>query len=500
MEFKRKKIPSYLMLGTIALVVIWFNVSYFSHRISSNPQSISEYDLSDEDVAPPEDAATAGIFYPADIYQQRGADGFIKQQPAANPYCPKIMVLPHFGYRYASKIANSSYRRLASCADKIKTVFILTPAHSEIEAVWLPKATVLKTPRGEIKVNKEIVGELAANDAIFRKKKHILQQNSALKIQLVYLQQTLHNFKVVPLSYGKIVAKELAEILSAYLKEPQSLLIISADLNQSITGNDKPQENTDTDMTINPHNDCGNAAIETAKLLAKSLGLVPQMIDVTNTATEQRLSDGFAGSGWVYEETMPVVELQGLELYDHNVQNFARHQHSDLLQVVNNSIKSAKKHRHYRVKRKQYSDYMFNRGASLITAYFSNNESLSFGSLVGLKAIAADISDNIYRLLMENEALKTKGGLDAISIELLTDLEEVEYDSLDDLLAQIIPHKDGVVIRSGEREGMLPPASWKNYKTKEEFLTNLKIKAGLSPTYWSDDVKIFRFRTVEVKQ
>jgi AMMECR1 domain-containing protein len=34
----------------------------------------------------------------------------------------------------------------------------------------------------------------------------------------------------------------------------------------------------------------------------------------------------------------------------------------------------------------------------------------------------------------------------------------------------------------------------------KEFWENLKLKAGLSPKYWSEKIKVYRFRTVEIKR
>ena len=33
---------------------------------------------------------------------------------------------------------------------------------------------------------------------------------------------------------------------------------------------------------------------------------------------------------------------------------------------------------------------------------------------------------------------------------------------------------------------------------KADFMKNLKIKAGMNPSFWSDNIKVYRFRTVEI--
>lgn len=53
------------------------------------------------------------------------------------------------------------------------------------------------------------------------------------------------------------------------------------------------------------------------------------------------------------------------------------------------------------------------------------------------------------------------------------------------MLRQIVQGTDGVVLRDGNRQGLFLPSVWSEVKDKEEFLEELKLKAGMSPGYWS---------------
>ena len=55
------------------------------------------------------------------------------------------------------------------------------------------------------------------------------------------------------------------------------------------------------------------------------------------------------------------------------------------------------------------------------------------------------------------------------------------------------------MIKDGKRQGLFLPAVWEKIPDSQEFLTELKIKAGLSPSHWSESIEVFRFRTVEIK-
>ena len=87
-----------------------------------------------------------------------------------------------------------------------------------------------------------------------------------------------------------------------------------------------------------------------------------------------------------------------------------------------------------------------------------------------------------------------------ISISLLTGYEKIYYKDEEELLNKIIAGVDGIVIRDGDRQGLFLPSVWEQLPDKKDFLNNLKLKAGMSPSFWSNDINVYRFRTVEVKE
>ena len=69
------------------------------------------------------------------------------------------------------------------------------------------------------------------------------------------------------------------------------------------------------------------------------------------------------------------------------------------------------------------------------------------------------------------------------------------FTSQQDLLQQIRPGIDGLILTSGSHRGTFLPSVWESLATPEEFLSHLKLKAGLSASYWSDDIRIERYTT-----
>jgi AmmeMemoRadiSam system protein A len=86
--------------------------------------------------------------------------------------------------------------------------------------------------------------------------------------------------------------------------------------------------------------------------------------------------------------------------------------------------------------------------------------------------------------------------LEAIRIEvsLLSPLEPLEVASEGELLEQLEPGRDGVVLECGFNRGTFLPQVWEQLPAPRTFLERLKRKAGLTETCWSPELKIWRYR------
>ncbi|MCK4705335.1 MAG: AmmeMemoRadiSam system protein A [Gammaproteobacteria bacterium] len=110
---------------------------------------------------------------------------------------------------------------------------------------------------------------------------------------------------------------------------------------------------------------------------------------------------------------------------------------------------------------------------------------------VAHNAFAAAFSDPRFSPLQAHELEQ----LD-IHISILGTPEKMLFDSEDDLLTQIRPNIDGLIMEEGQRRGTFLPSVWQSVQDKKEFLNHLKMKSGLASNYWSNSIKIQRY-TVE---
>lgn len=78
---------------------------------------------------------------------------------------------------------------------------------------------------------------------------------------------------------------------------------------------------------------------------------------------------------------------------------------------------------------------------------------------------------------------------------MLSEPQPLTFDSEEDLLRQIRPGVDGLILQDGRHRGTFLPSVWESLPTPGDFLTQLKLKAGLAPDHWSDNVQIARYVT-----
>ncbi len=512
MEFDRKKIPSYLMILTIVAVAVFFNVLFFNTHISANDENIVDYDLSDEDINPVRESAVAGLFYPADVYQlDKDLDGYLEHVPSEMNSRPNMIIVPHAGYRYSAQVAAAAYKRLQPFKKQIHRVFLLGPSHRiMVNGVALPEAKSFKTPLGLVQVDTAVADELRKNP-LFVTSAAAHKDEHALEVQLPFLQKTLEDFTIIPMLYGQADSQKIADALAPFLQDDTSLLVVSTDLSHYLDYDTakavdrRTAEKIQKSERVDPHQSCGATAVNTAILLARQFGLVPKLLDMVNSGDTSGDKERVVGYGaWVYQEPAEEKPLAGIELEQRNLQNFVRHNREALLQIAHTALeKAVREQKIYHPERDEFGNVLFDKGAAFVTLKKNGRLRGCIGSIKATKAIAADIADNAFAAALHDSRFKPVAAEElpeiTFSIALLTNFEEIKFTSYTDLLAQIKPNIDGLLLQDGQREGVFLPAVWENLPNKDKFMTELKIKAGLSPTYWSDKVRVFRFRTVEIK-
>jgi MEMO1 family protein len=121
------------------------------------------------------------------------------------------------------------------------------------------------------------------------------------------------------------------------------------------------------------------------------------------------------------------------------------------------------------------------------------------GSVTARRPLIEDIRANAIRSAFRDPRFRPLERAEwpevSLTVTLLSALEPMRFDDEADLLSQLRPQRDGLLIEDAGRQALFLPAVWEQLPQKEEFLAHLKAKAGLPRGHWSPDFRASRFST-----
>ena len=138
-------------------------------------------------------------------------------------------------------------------------------------------------------------------------------------------------------------------------------------------------------------------------------------------------------------------------------------------------------------------------GASFVTLHRNGDLRGCIGSLEAHRPLISDVAHNAYAAgfrdprfspLQRDELV----GL-SLSISVLGKPQPISFVDENDLLRQLRPNVDGLILQSNTHRGTFLPSVWEALPEPVRFLEHLKAKAGLPPGYWSQDLRVWRYAT-----
>lgn len=135
--------------------------------------------------------------------------------------------------------------------------------------------------------------------------------------------------------------------------------------------------------------------------------------------------------------------------------------------------------------------------ATFVTLSLAGNLRGCIGMLEARRPLIEDVAENACAAAFEDPRFPplTKDEFEDVEIHIsvLSPPEELVFSSEADLLEQIRPGLDGLILQEGCQRGTFLPSVWEELPDKELFLMHLKMKAGLPNTHWSDTLRVFRY-------
>ena len=121
------------------------------------------------------------------------------------------------------------------------------------------------------------------------------------------------------------------------------------------------------------------------------------------------------------------------------------------------------------------------------------------GRLEAAKPLASDVAHSAFEAAFRDprfDPLRRDevAGID-LEVSVLTPMETMRVADEADLLQQLQPGLDGLVIVEGLRRATFLPKVWDSLPEPRRFLEQLKLKCGLPQNYWSSQLEFRRYRT-----
>ncbi len=121
------------------------------------------------------------------------------------------------------------------------------------------------------------------------------------------------------------------------------------------------------------------------------------------------------------------------------------------------------------------------------------------GHLEATLPLVEDVAENAFSAAFRDPRFPPLGDDEYARLELhisvLTPAEPLNCESESDLLKQMRPFRDGLILAEGIRRGTFLPSVWEQLPEPRDFLRHLKRKAGLPDDYWSPTLEVYRYET-----
>ena len=450
-------------------------------------------------VRPP---AVAGMFYPAHAAQLMGQVRDCLRQAESHPGLgvPKAVIVPHAGYIYSGVVAASAYALLEPARDTIRRVVLLGPSHHvAFRGMAVSGAGAWATPLGETPLDGEAIARAKAVPRVIELEAAHAREHS-LEVHLPFLQTVLGDFQLVPVVVGDAAADAVAALIDALWGGGETLVVVSTDLShyldyrgcRELDGRTAAAIERFAPESLEGEQACGLRPLSGLLLAARRRGHSNVTLDLRNSGDTAGPKDRVVGYGaWaLFEpeaadevgETGPLLLELARAAIRHGLTGAG-----PLPVTIDQSMPAP----------------LRRPGAAFVTLKVDGELRGCVGSPQAWRPLAEDVCDNAYKAAFRDPRFPPLNGPEwervELSISLLTSPVAMTFTDQADLLAQLRPGIDGLIIEDQGRRALFLPSVWEQLPGKADFLAHLKRKAGLASSHWSPAFQAQRFEAMEIK-
>jgi hypothetical protein len=444
-------------------------------------------------------AAVAGMFYPGNardlaLEVEELLGGVERFEPQFGH--PKALIVPHAGYIYSGPVAAAAYDELASARGVVKRVVLLGPTHRvAVRGLALPESEAFETPLGQVPLDAGAAAELAGLPQVVRSGPAHAQEHS-LEVQLPFLQRMLGEFRLVPLAVGMASVDEVAEVIERLWGGPETLFVISTDLSHYHAYDEarRIDRNTVTRIAtfatdLNHEEACGATPLNGFLRVAHAKNLSIRMLSVCNSGDTAGGKGRVVGySAFALFESEPVAK----DVAGGTLISIAREAIAGELRGAATPAQAGA------------ALWLARPGATFVTLMLEGRLRGCIGSLRAERALAVDVAENARAAAFRDPRFPKLTADEwprcQVEVSLLSAAKPVRFADEADLIAQLCPGEDGVILEAEGRRATFLPQVWENLPDKRQFLQELQKKAGLPADMRLARCKVSRYRVIKWKQ
>jgi MEMO1 family protein len=424
--------------------------------------------------------------------------GVVDKAPTDWAPNPKVLIMPHAGHRFSGHLAARVAAQLNP--GTVRRIVIFGPSHRHgFRGIALPGSAGYRTPLGDLPIDAELATRVRAFHEVIAEPLAHAQEHS-LEVILPFIQFRLGNLPILPLVVGAMEPHRLRALIAALWGGSETLLVISSDLTHFLTGDEAAKVDLQTackvekaeSEALESHQACGHQALSALLDEGRRRGLRFTRLGLTHSGNITGDHSRVVGYGaWA-----------GHELKDARLSERLR---GDLLRAAREGLGLRLKNGKVPdINTATFAIPLQGIGASFVTLSLNGQLRGCIGSLVAHQPLVADVVNNAVKAGFSDPRFPpvTAAELEQCEIEIavLSRSVAMTFSSEQDLLTQLSPGEDGLILIEGDRRSTFLPKVWDSLPTPELFLNNLKRKAGLPENHWSDSVQIARYTTERFAQ
>lgn len=438
--------------------------------------------------------AAAGKFYTNNKSELSAQlDYFFENAQVECNYKSRAIIVPHAGYEYSGQLAAKGFEYLDK---RVKNLFIIGPPHYvPVKNVALSSYEIWDTPLGEVSVNQAINQELVEKFGCEFEDEAFVDEHS-LEVQIPFVLKKFQQVKIVPILASN--REKVKKIIEYYWENKENGFVISSDLSHFYPSAEAKKIDAVTAEMIelkevdefNHQQACGAVGVLAVTNFAKDKGFSLIRVGMTN-------------SGEVIGDNSRVVGYGSWFLYEGERNEFIKKYCSDyVINVCKTSILAGLNNES--APKIEKPPEVFNElGACFVTLEKHGDLRGCIGSIIAHRPLINDLVKNAQNSAFSDPRFhplrKEEFEELTMDVSLLSAPEKMKFKDEADLLEQIRPFVDGIIIKDGGYQSVYLPSVWEQLPEKKLFLDSLKIKAGLTPKHFSDTFEALRFTTEYIK-